>query len=450
MTGGRPDPEPGVERIQTLLGGAAAREVVLPGPGSETGRCLEVTPPDLDAVQALVRVAREERLRLRPVGAGAGLHLLPPWGSGPVPEPDLLVSLRAFQGVKDYEPADLTLRAGAGATLDSVEQTVAVHGQMLPLDPPGAGEVTIGGVVAMGTAGPLVTGFGRPRDQVLGLEMVDGRGRHLALGGRVVKNVAGFDLVRLMTGSRGAFGLILGASLRLFPRPVVDRTLWWRVDDLGRAARMGRRLAELPFTLPALEVQDRVGQEGLETSTGGGGEGEGAPAGVMVRLLGSESASRRLERELRNAAGAPDATLDGRASADAALSRSRVEATGVTSLLVQVLPDRSERALEVLARALGSNRLERSHVALRPAAGTLRVWGDELVAGPEAGEVLGALEEAVREIGGSVRLLAGRAPAEGRMAGARPSAAVAGLHRELRRAFDPDGILPGAWREGWR
>ena len=437
--GGRSDPERGVDRVRALLGATAVREVVLPG----ADHLHEAAPPDRDAVMALVRVAREEGLRLRSVGAGVGLHLLPPWPAGRVPDPDLLVSLRAFQGVEDYEPADLTLRAGAGATLASVDGIVAGHGQMVPLDPPGGGEVTIGGIVAMGTAGPLVTGFGRPRDQVLGLEMVDGRGRHLALGGRVVKNVAGFDLVRLATGSRGTLGFILGASLRLFPRPVVDRTLWWRAEDLGQAARLGRRLAELPFTLPALEVVGGVGQAGLD------GAADGISGGVVVRLLGSESASSRLERELRDAAGSPDATLEGTASAKAALERSREEGAGVTSLLVQVLPDRSEQALESLVRALGTERLERSNVALRPATGTLRVWGDAPVPAAASGQVRDALDPAIREIGGSVRLLAGLAPAEGRPAGSRPSPAVAGLHRELGRAFDPDGILPGAWREGW-
>ncbi|MEX2529175.1 MAG: FAD-binding oxidoreductase [Gemmatimonadota bacterium] len=443
MTGGRPSAGPGIERIRDLLGPEGFQEPTLPTPGSDALPLPEATPGDRDAVQAIVRIAREEGLRLRPAGARVGLHLLPPWRSGPPQEPDLLVSLGAFQGVEDYEPADLTLRAGAGTTLETVDGIVAEHGQMLPLDPPGAGHVTAGGVVAMGTPGPLATGFGRPRDQVLGVEMVDGRGRHLALGGRVVKNVAGFDLVRLTTGSRGALGFILGASLRLFPRPSVDRTLYWGAGSPAEAARLGRRMAELPFTLPALEVVAGVGEGDLPGAAGGAG------AAVIVRLLGSEPASKRLERELRNAAGEPAATLDGTASSAAALDRSKAEAAGAASFLLQVLPDRSEGALQLLVGALGAERLERLHFALRPATGTLRVWGEGLEAGDGPGMDLGALADAVEEFGGSVRLLAGEAPTGGEWPGVRPAPSVGRLHRELRLAFDPDGILPGAWREGW-
>lgn len=134
------------------------------------------------------------------------------------------LSLRDDTGVVSYVPGDLTLTVRAGTTLGEIESATLEHDQWLPLDPYGSSDGTIGATIATASAGPLATSFGLPRDLVLGLEFVNGRGEVIRGGGKVVKNVAGFDLSRLLTGSWGTLGVITEVTLRLYARPRADRT----------------------------------------------------------------------------------------------------------------------------------------------------------------------------------------------------------------------------------
>jgi glycolate oxidase FAD binding subunit len=134
------------------------------------------------------------------------------------------LSLRDDTGVVSYVPGDLTLTVRAGTTLGEIERVTLEHDQWLPLDPYGSSDGTIGATIATASAGPLAASFGLPRDLVLGLEFVDGRGEVIRGGGKVVKNVAGFDLSRLLTGSWGTLGVITEVTLRLYARPQADRT----------------------------------------------------------------------------------------------------------------------------------------------------------------------------------------------------------------------------------
>ena len=132
--------------------------------------------------------------------------------------------LRELSGITEYVPGDLTLTARAGTTLGEIRDATAAHGQWLALDPYGADEGTIGATIATASAGPLSTFFGGPRDLVLGVEFVTGDGVVARGGGRVVKNVAGFDLTRLITGSWGTLGVVTEVTLRLHARPRGDET----------------------------------------------------------------------------------------------------------------------------------------------------------------------------------------------------------------------------------
>jgi glycolate oxidase FAD binding subunit len=134
------------------------------------------------------------------------------------------LSARNMTAVSEYEPADLVISVQAGATLADIARTTAPHNQFLALDPAVAPATSIGSIVATNAAGPLRYAHGTPRDQVLGLEVVTGDGRVLEFGGKVVKNVAGYDIVRLLIGSRGALGFITGVNIRLKPSPAVDKT----------------------------------------------------------------------------------------------------------------------------------------------------------------------------------------------------------------------------------
>jgi glycolate oxidase FAD binding subunit len=170
------------------------------------------------SVAGTVSEAAETGARLRICGRGEWLD-----AGRPVDNATTL-SLRDDAGVVAYVPGDLTLTVRAGTTLADIQRATAEHDQWLPLDPFGSNQGTIGATISTGSAGPLATGFGLPRDLVLGLEFVNGRGETIRSGGRVVKNVAGFDLTRLVTGSWGTLAVITEVTLRLYARPKVDRT----------------------------------------------------------------------------------------------------------------------------------------------------------------------------------------------------------------------------------
>ncbi|MET0533857.1 MAG: glycolate oxidase subunit GlcE [Steroidobacter sp.] len=141
-----------------------------------------------------------------------------------------LLDPRSIAGVVDYEPTELVITARAGTSLAELEQLLAENGQMLAFEPPHFGSgATVGGCVAAGLSGPRRVSFGPTygsvRDFVLGARLVDGRGEVLSFGGTVMKNVAGYDLARLMAGSMGILGVIVDVSLKVLPRPILHHTL---------------------------------------------------------------------------------------------------------------------------------------------------------------------------------------------------------------------------------
>jgi glycolate oxidase FAD binding subunit len=184
-----------------------------------------VAPRDASELAA---VLRESTQGLRIVGGGTWLDAGHPVRAAT----DL--RLDAFAGVRAYVPADLTISVGAATTLAELNAATQAHGQWCPLLPWGDDRATIGAVIATATSGPAATALGRPRDLVIGLECVDGLGRVIQAGGRVVKNVAGFDLTRLMTGAWGTLGVITEVHLRLRSTPAVDET--WRVTPMRAGA----------------------------------------------------------------------------------------------------------------------------------------------------------------------------------------------------------------------
>lgn len=134
------------------------------------------------------------------------------------------LSLGSLRGIVDYVPGDLTLTARAGTTLAELARVTRAEGQWLSLQPWGGDQGTLGATIATASAGPLAHAFGAPRDVVLGVEVVTGLGTVVRGGGRVVKNVAGYDLTRLMTGAWGTLGVITEISVRLRGMPAVDET----------------------------------------------------------------------------------------------------------------------------------------------------------------------------------------------------------------------------------
>ncbi len=136
------------------------------------------------------------------------------------------VDVTVHHGIVHYEPTELVITARCGTALSTIETTLAEHGQMLAFEPPYFGDkATLGGCVASGLSGPRRPFAGATRDSVLGIKLINGRGNLIQFGGEVMKNVAGYDVSRLMTGSLGTLGVITDVSLKVLPKPVQDMTL---------------------------------------------------------------------------------------------------------------------------------------------------------------------------------------------------------------------------------
>jgi glycolate oxidase FAD binding subunit len=188
------------DRQQFVIDGREPREVVFP----ET----------LEQISAVLRAANEQRLAVVPVGQGAFLHL-----GGVLRRYDLALSLERLNRLVDYQPTDMTVTVEAGMTLAQLQQLLGEHGQWLPVDPPLPEQATIGGLIATNLSGPMRLSQGTIRDFLIGLKVVQADGRVIKGGGRVVKNVAGYDLPKLYCGSLGTLGVMVEATFKVRPRP---------------------------------------------------------------------------------------------------------------------------------------------------------------------------------------------------------------------------------------
>ena len=169
-----------------------------------------------------------------------------------------LLDTRALAGVVDYEPSELVVTARAGTRLSALESLLAAHGQFLAFEPPAfGGDPTLGGIVAAGLSGPRRASVGSVRDFVLGVRLLAADGERLAFGGRVMKNVAGFDVARLLCGSFGILGLIVEASVKVLPRPAAETTLAFEMGA-AEAIQSFNRWSRRPLPLSATSWFDGI------------------------------------------------------------------------------------------------------------------------------------------------------------------------------------------------
>nr|WP_315467878.1 glycolate oxidase subunit GlcE [uncultured Undibacterium sp.] len=188
-----------------------------------------------------------------------------------------VLDTRAYAGVIAYEPTELVLSVRAGTTLKEVESLLDQHGQILACEAPHFGEhATVGGMLAAGLSGPRRAYAGGIRDFVLGVTMMNGRGELLKFGGQVMKNVAGYDVSRLMVGSMGALGLITEISLKVMPRPLLETSLAFALSEQD-----------------ALHCLNKWAGQALPISASAYHAGR-----LMLRLSGSESAIRLAKQKL--------------------------------------------------------------------------------------------------------------------------------------------------------
>ena len=345
----------------------------------------------LVALQERIRDAAASRTPLCIRGGGTKDF----YGGQPEGEP---IDTRPHAGIVEYEPTELVITARAGTALASIEEAMREKGQMLAFEPPHFAEgATLGGAVAGGLSGPRRPYAGAVRDFVLGVRVLDGRGDDLHFGGKVMKNVAGFDVARLMTGALGTLGVLTEISLKCLPLPKVEAT---RSFECGadEAIRMVNEWGGQPLPLSATCYRDGR----LNARFSGA-----APAvdAAVARLGGSE-----LD-------GAADYWSGIRDHRDPFFVAARTAGSALWRLSVQSTSPHAD---------LGGDQLIEWGGALR--------W---LVAGPRTDPV--KVHAWARGHGGHATLF--RAPAKNGTGFAELEATLLGLHRKLKATFDPHGIL---------
>lgn len=373
-------------------------------------RAGDVSDPRVGAVAERVREARSAGTPLRVVGRGAWLD-----AGAPVVASHRL-DVGGLGGIVEYEPGDLTLTAMAGTPLADLQAAAAAHGQWLPLDPPGPADGSLGATIATASWGPLASAFGTPRDQVLGCEVVTGAGTIVRAGGRVVKNVAGFDLTRLMTGAWGTLGVITEATVRLRARPEVDETVAVALGGAAAVEHACRWLRTTEFTPMAAELLSAALARRLEIAQAG-------DAVLLVRAGGNAA----LVRAFLHSAAMLGALVPVAGDLWSRLSAADAEHA---TLRASVAPARVAplwQALAGRADALGGA----AHATLR--RGTVRCILPPDAVAPLLDEASRCNATVVGERGPEVLWSRGSAdPVLQRLAGG------------VRRAFDPDGVLnPG-------
>ena len=347
----------------------------------------------LDDLIARIREAAASRSPLRIRGGGSKDFL------GERLDGEVL-DTTGLRGIVSYEPSELVVTAAACTPLAEPEALLAAQGQCLPFDPPHFGPAaTVGGMVAAGLSGPARASAGPVRDYVLGLQLVNGRGELLVFGGQVMKNVAGYDVSRLMVGAFGTLGLITEVSLKVLPVAPAEATLRFALER-AQALRQLNAWGGQPLPLNASCWKDEDGRENL-----------------YVRLRGAQAA---VEAACRTMGGE---RLEGAEPHWAACREQQqpwFAASGERELWRLSVP----QTAPVLA--LPEPPLVEWHGAQR--------W---VRAAPGAGEALRAI---AREAGGHATLFRATGPAaEPRFTPLAP--ALATIQHELKRQFDPAGIF---------
>jgi glycolate oxidase FAD binding subunit len=229
-------------------------------------------PQTFEDAAAALAAATAAGHPVRIVGAGSKLG----WGN-PEPLGEAAVELHttALDEIVEHNAGDLTATLQAGVPLAVAQRTFAAAGQMLALDPPLDRAPTIGGVVATGDSGPLRHRYGAPRDLVIGVTVALSDGTIASAGGKVIKNVAGYDLAKLFSGSFGTLGLILSINVRLHPLHEAGSTAVGATGDADALKRAALALAAVPAELEALDIAWRAGR-----------------GGILARCAGAECARR--------------------------------------------------------------------------------------------------------------------------------------------------------------
>ena len=241
-----------------------------------------VTPKTGEAVAATLQwaAANSRSVVIRGQGSKTG------WGARPAPI-DVLLDVSALNRILDHQPGDLTVTVEAGARLHDLNRHLASHGQWLALDPSFADRASIGGLVATNDSGPARHRFGTPRDLVIGIQLATTDGHLAKAGGRVVKNVAGYDLSKVVSGSFGSLAAIVSATFKLSPVPEASATIVLEGLDIDELVAVAAAMAASQLEPAAFDVHVR--------------HAAGAPAADITCLIRFASFAAVVDAEVTNA-----------------------------------------------------------------------------------------------------------------------------------------------------
>ncbi|TMB98269.1 MAG: FAD-binding oxidoreductase [Chloroflexi bacterium] len=378
-----------------------------------------VRPSTYQGVAEVLRYGNTNRLTVISWGAGSMMQT----GNRPS-KYDIALSVAGLTGIVEYEPADLTVTCRAGEPLVALQEQLRRSRQMLPSGPFASREATVGGIVATAGASASRHAYGTPRDFTIGMQVVTADGRITRTGGKVVKNVAGYDLCKLYTGSRGTLGVIVELTFKLAPQPRHEQREALAFDDAATACAFARELERQGMSVKAFTLLNRAAT--------------GLPRGgyvLAVDLAGTQAAVNRCWETLSTLAGAAQQLSEAEAERYAGAEAELQTAASVTlECEITVLPS----DLPVLIERLGET-LEPGIVAY-PTIGLARAFW---TAG-DAEAILTDLTAAFRKIGGSMLVrrcppsLKSRIDVFGEVPPSFP------LMQRLKREFDPNGTLsPG-------
>lgn len=382
-------------------------------------------PLDAAAAAAMLKWAAGERLTVSVVGGGTKST----WGRAPATA-DVTLATTGMRGTLDHVPGDLTVTVPAGTTLEALNDALRAHRQWLALDPPFGDRATVGGIVATNDSGPRRHRFGTPRDLIIGIEVALVDGRTARAGGRVVKNVAGYDLSRLLCGSYGSLAIITSATFKLAPIPPASISILSRADDVRKLAALALDIGASALTPSAIEIAS-------------------PPHVLLVRFETTRSAAEQQAKQateicLRHGTSATILFDDEDTRHETITWRDHETAFWAgaqTVLKVSVLPTDVSDALELIQRLAVAAGVE-CRVCGRAAMGVLyaRLAGD---LDSQAGVASDLRQHAVKRRG-TVSILAGSADLKrqvdpwGDMGDALP------VMRAVKAQFDPrDTLNPG-------
>jgi glycolate oxidase FAD binding subunit len=408
-----------LDDLAALVGGQA-REA---GPDDQVGGVparVVVAPASTDEAAAVLRACDEHDLAVVFRGQGTALH----WGAPPS-RLDVLLDTARLDQVVEHVAGDLVAVVQAGLRLDDLNAAVGEHGQQLALDQPRPG-ASVGGTLATARSGARRVQYGAPRDLVLGVTLVRADGVVAHAGGKVVKNVAGYDLAKLVTGAYGTLGLVTEAVFRLHPLPARSRWLSVPCTDPADAARRAQTVTGSQLMATAVEVRRDPGDTGVELLVllEGTDHGVDDRTPLTLRLLGQGAAE--VDRDAAQIGGLPGGDDD-------LLVKLAVPLAGLADLLTAVVAAESAYGVPLTLR--GSAGVGVLH-ASAPA-------GTDVEA---AAAVLAELRAACR--GGSAVLLQAPPPVRARVDAWGP---VPGLElmRRVKDQYDPRGRLaPGRFVGG--